>query len=110
MTHGVFFDLLFCSACTIGIIILFMVCGIIFFLRRNRKSDLIKIIAGILMGICFFVFLFLLWCVIGFGSNVPDTEPKPSGYCQSLDLTAERYVSSNWDLKEKSCHLYELMR
>ncbi len=37
MTHGVFFDLLFCSACTIGIIILFMVCGIIFFLEETEN-------------------------------------------------------------------------
>lgn len=110
MTHGIFLDLLFCSACTIGVLVLFIGCGIVIFVRRKRKYDCINILSGILMAACFFVLLFLLWCVIGFGSNVPNTDPKPSGYDHASDGTAERYMISNWDCQEKSCHLYELMR
>ena len=110
MTQGIFLDLLFCSLCTIGVLVLFIGCGIVIFVRRKHKYDCINILSGVLMAACFFVLLFLLWCAIGFGSNVPDAEPKPSGSYQSLDETAERYIISNWDLKEKSCHLYELMR
>ena len=65
MTHGIFLDLLFCSACTIGVLVLFIGCGIVIFVRSERKYDCINILSGILMAACFFVLLFLLWCVIG---------------------------------------------
>lgn len=53
MTQGVFLDLLFCSACTIGVLVLFIGCGIVIFVRRERKYDCINILSGILMAACF---------------------------------------------------------
>lgn len=90
MAQDVFLDLLFCSLCTIVVIVLFIVCGIMIILRRKKKYDWINIIAGVLMVICFLILLFLFWCAIGFGSNVPDTEPKPSGYHQVWNGTRNR--------------------
>lgn len=92
MTQGVFWDLLFCSLCTIGIMVLFILCGIVIFVRRKQKYDGINVAAGILMIICFLILLFLLWCAIGFGSNVPDTEPKSSGYHQVWNGTENRTI------------------
>ena len=94
MAQGTFLDIIFYPVCIIGVIIIFIACGIIIFLRRNRKSDWLKIASGIIMGICFLVFLFLLWCVIGFGSNAPDTEPKPSGYYYTWNETTESFSAS----------------
>ena len=82
MTQGIFLDFLFSSLCAIGSLVLFIVCGIVIFVRRKQKFDCINILSAIIMAACFLVLLFLIWCIIGFGSNVPNTEPKPSGYHQ----------------------------
>lgn len=110
MTQGVFLDLLFCSLCTIGVMVLFIVCGIVLFVRRKREYDGINVAAGILMAACFFVLLFLLWCAIGFGRNVPDTEPNPSSYHQVWNGTGDRemIMKRNWHIN--SSHIYEQMR
>ena len=106
MTQGVFLDFLFCSLCTIGILVLFMGCGIVIFVRRKRKYDCINILSGILMIICFLILLFLLWCVIGFGSNVPNSEPKPSGYHQVWNGIGNRTTIFKKNGPISSSHIY----
>ena len=110
MTQGVFLDLLFCSLCTIGVLVLFIGCGIVIFVRRKHKYDCINILSGVLMAACFFVLLFLLWCVIGFGSNVPDAEPKPSGYYEVWNGTGNRTTIIKKNEHICSSHIYEQMR
>ena len=39
MAQGTFLDIIFYPVCIIGVIIIFIACGIIIFLRRNRKSE-----------------------------------------------------------------------
>lgn len=106
MTQGVLLDFLFCSLCTIGVLVLFMGCGIVIFVRRKRKYDYINILSGILMIICFLILLFLLWCVIGFGSNVPNSEPKPSGYYEVWNGTGNRTTIIKKNEHISSSHIY----
>ena len=88
----------------------FIGCGIVIFVRRKHKYDCINILSGVLMAVCFFVLLFLLWCVIGFGSNVPNAEPKPSGYYEVWNGTGNRTTIIKKNEHISSSHIYEQMR
>lgn len=110
MTQSIVLDFLFCSLCAIGVLVLFIGCGIVIFVRRKRKYDCINVFSGIIMTACFLVLLFLLWCVIGFGSNVPDAEPKPSGYHQVWNGIENRTTITKKNGQIDSSHIYEQMR
>ncbi len=110
MTQNVIFDTMFCTVCIVNMAVLFIACGIIVFLRRKRKADWLKIAAGIVMGICFLIFMFLLWCVIGFGGNVPDTDPQPSGYRQISEKSMERDLVFEIGCKIPDHNFYKHMR
>lgn len=44
---------------------------------KKKRQKSMRVIAYIVIGICILYFVFLLWCIIGFGSNVPENAPVP---------------------------------
>lgn len=73
LVNGVLFNYTF-----VAFTILLFIAGCIMVIvgkKKNKKS--MKIIAYIIISVCILYFAFLLWCVIGFGSNVPANDPIP---------------------------------
>ncbi len=90
MARVLFLEMLFCSVCTMGVILLFIVCGIVLFLRRNEESDRLKYAAGIFMGIGFIILLFVLWYMMTLSDNVSEVNSMPNGYYEFMDNAAKR--------------------
>ena len=57
--------------------IAFIALGVILFIKQKSMSKQSKWLLGICLVICLIYFIFLAWCVIGFGSNLPDADPTP---------------------------------
>ena len=73
LVNGVLFNYTF-----VAFTILLFIAGCIMVIvgkKKNKKS--MRVIAYIVIGICILYFVFLLWCIIGFGSNVPENAPVP---------------------------------
>lgn len=71
--------------CLFGAFPFFSIFGVLLFaglallsiIKRKSLSVAQKAIIGIVMVICLLYFVFLLWCIIGFGNAHPIQEPVP---------------------------------
>lgn len=57
--------------------IAFITVCIVFFAQRKHLTKTQYGIAIFFIAVIAAYFLFLLWCIVGFGRNMPPSEPKP---------------------------------
>lgn len=57
------------------IVILFLLCCVLLLTRKG--ASFFRYLMYTYVIICLLFFIFLLWCVIGFGNNAPKSDPIP---------------------------------
>ena len=77
MFEGLVNGILFNYAFVAFTILIFIAACIMAAVEKEKNRESMRVIAYIVIGICILYFVFLLWCIIGFGSNVPANDPVP---------------------------------
>ena len=77
MFEGLVNGILFNYAFVAFTILIFIAACVIAAVGKKKRQKSMRVIAYIVIGICILYFVFLLWCIIGFGSNVPENAPVP---------------------------------
>lgn len=57
------------------IVIFFLICCVL--LIGKKETSFFRYLIYAYVIICFLFFIFLLWCVIGFGNSTPKADPIP---------------------------------
>lgn len=73
LVNGVLFNHVFVAFT----ILIFIAACVMIVVGKKKNWKSMRIIAYIVIGLCVLYFVFLLWCIIGFGSNVPANDPVP---------------------------------
>lgn len=77
MFEGLVNGILFNHAFVAFTILIFIAACVMVAVGKKKNQKSMRVIAYIVMGVCILYFIFLLWCIIGFGSNVPANDPVP---------------------------------